>query len=27
DSRIELISESEVDWNALQSSLLKLRLS
>ncbi|EMD1840313.1 GTP-binding protein [Raoultella planticola] len=27
DSRIELISESEADWNALQASLLKLRLS
>ena len=27
DSRIELICESDVDWNALQSSLLKLRLS
>ncbi|WP_039058711.1 GTP-binding protein [Enterobacter sp. Bisph1] len=27
DSRIELISASEADWNALQSALLKLRLS
>ncbi|HHG8774214.1 TPA: GTP-binding protein [Raoultella planticola] len=27
DSRIELITESEADWNALQASLLKLRLS
>ncbi|XXD08878.1 CobW family GTP-binding protein [Klebsiella sp. R445] len=27
DSRIELISASEADWNALQASLLKLRLS
>lgn len=27
DSRIELIHDSETDWNALQSSLLKLRLS
>ncbi|MEH4624904.1 GTP-binding protein [Phytobacter diazotrophicus] len=27
DSRIELITVSEVDWNALQASLLKLRLS
>ena len=27
DSRIELICESDVDWNALQSLLLKLRLS
>lgn len=26
DSRIELITSSEADWNALQSSLLKLRL-
>ncbi len=26
DSRIELITESEADWNALQASLLKLRL-
>lgn len=26
DSRIELISDSETDWNALQSTLLKLRL-
>ena len=26
DSRIELITASEADWNALQSSLLKLRL-
>lgn len=27
DSRIELIHSGEVDWNALQNSLLKLRLS
>lgn len=27
DSRIELISSSEADWNALQSTLLKLRLA
>ncbi|WP_313447966.1 GTP-binding protein, partial [Pseudescherichia sp.] len=27
DSRIELIAESDVDWNALQSALLKLRLA
>ncbi len=27
DSRIELITASEADWNALQSNLLKLRLS
>ncbi len=27
DSRIELITASEADWNALQSTLLKLRLS
>ncbi|XTZ39712.1 CobW family GTP-binding protein [Salmonella enterica] len=27
DSRIELITAMEVDWNTLQSSLLKLRLS
>ncbi|STL90319.1 cobalamin synthesis protein [Escherichia coli] len=27
DSRIELISSSEADWNALQSALLKLRFS
>lgn len=27
DSRIELISSSEADWNALQSALLKLRLA
>ena len=27
DSRIELISAVNADWNALQSSLLKLRLS
>ncbi|WP_434639682.1 CobW family GTP-binding protein [Klebsiella sp. I138] len=27
DSRIELITESEADWNALQASLLKLRLN
>jgi G3E family GTPase len=27
DSRIELISSDEADWNALQSSLLKLRLT
>ncbi|SCC64426.1 CobW family GTP-binding protein [Kosakonia oryziphila] len=27
DSRIELITASEVDWNTLQSALLKLRLS
>ncbi len=27
DSRIELISAVNTDWNALQSSLLKLRLS
>lgn len=27
DSRIELISASEADWNTLQASLLKLRLS
>lgn len=27
DSRIELINDSETDWNALQSTLLKLRLS
>ncbi|MDV5357373.1 GTP-binding protein [Enterobacter asburiae] len=27
DSRIELITDSEADWNALQSALLKLRLS
>lgn len=27
DSRIELISSSETDWNALQSALLKLRLA
>ncbi|HFZ8994188.1 TPA: GTP-binding protein [Citrobacter freundii] len=26
DSRIELISDSETDWNALQTALLKLRL-
>ncbi|WP_241213701.1 hypothetical protein, partial [Enterobacter ludwigii] len=26
-SRIELISAVNADWNALQSSLLKLRLS
>ncbi|AVR05158.1 CobW family GTP-binding protein [Pluralibacter gergoviae] len=26
DSRIELINDGEVDWNALQSTLLKLRL-
>lgn len=26
DSRIELINDSETDWNALQSTLLKLRL-
>lgn len=27
DSRIELITSAEADWNALQSSLLKLRLT
>jgi G3E family GTPase len=27
DSRIELIANTQVDWNALQTSLLKLRLS
>lgn len=27
DSRIELISSTEADWNALQSALLKLRLA
>ena len=27
DSRIELIAEGDVDWNALQSALLKLRLA
>ena len=27
DSRIELITQNEADWNALQSGLLKLRLS
>jgi len=27
DSRIELINDSQVDWNTLQSTLLKLRLS
>lgn len=27
DSRIELISASEADWNGLQSALLKLRLT
>lgn len=27
DSRIELIADSDTDWNALQASLLKLRLS
>lgn len=27
DSRIELINDCETDWNALQSALLKLRLS
>jgi hypothetical protein len=27
DSRIELIHDSEADWNLLQQSLLKLRLS
>ncbi|WP_250696434.1 hypothetical protein, partial [Escherichia coli] len=27
DSRIELISSSEADWNALQGALLKLRLA
>ncbi|MHA0916330.1 CobW family GTP-binding protein [Kosakonia cowanii] len=27
DSRIELITDSEADWNTLQSALLKLRLS
>ncbi len=27
DSRIELISDADADWNALQTSLLKLRLS
>ncbi|PXW49651.1 G3E family GTPase [Klebsiella oxytoca] len=27
DSRIELIADSNTDWNALQASLLKLRLS
>jgi G3E family GTPase len=27
DSRIELIADTQVDWNALQTSLLKLRLS
>lgn len=27
DSRIELINDGEVDWNALQSTLLKLRLA
>ncbi len=27
DSRIELISANEADWNALQTSLLRLRLS
>lgn len=27
DSRIELIHDSDTDWNALQSTLLKLRLS
>lgn len=27
DSRIELITDSDTDWNALQASLLKLRLS
>ena len=26
DSRIELISSTEADWNTLQSALLKLRL-
>jgi hypothetical protein len=26
DSRIELISDTETDWNALQGALLKLRL-
>ncbi|KWV09963.1 hypothetical protein AGE10_23550 [Salmonella enterica subsp. enterica serovar Kentucky] len=27
DSRIELITAAETDWNALQSALLKLRLN
>jgi len=27
DSRIELIADHDVDWNALQSALLKLRLA
>lgn len=27
DSRIELISSTEADWNTLQSALLKLRLA
>lgn len=27
DSRIELISDSETDWNTLQTALLKLRLA
>ena len=27
DSRIELITQNEVQWNAIQSSLLKIRLS
>lgn len=27
DSRIEMINEAEADWNSLQSSLLKLRLT
>ena len=26
DSRIELIANTETDWNALQSALLRLRL-
>ncbi|AFN29728.1 Putative metal chaperone [Klebsiella michiganensis E718] len=27
DSRIELIADTETDWNALQASLLRIRLS
>jgi len=27
DSRIELITADEADWNSLQSTLLKLRLT
>ncbi len=26
DSRIEIITDAEADWNSLQASLLKLRL-